>query len=225
VASQVEICNLALAHLGADTLITSLYPPDGTVESSYCRTFYPHVRRLVLDNASFDFTLRRAVLSQVSVNPSSAWAYAYALPSDCLSPLRVLRSASLLSSGNLVGYNINDQFGYWPSTWDTVFSERGSSEFEVEGNVLLTNEPDAVLKFKADVTDEEGSFPPALVMAMSMTLAGYLAGPIIKGAEGRAAGAAWMRAGQEALDKAAAIDGSNRSERAEFVSAFTRSRS
>lgn len=216
---------MALAHLGADTLITSLNPPDGTVESSYCRTFYPHVRRLALDAATFDTTLRRAALPRLAVNPSGTWAFAYALPADCLSPLRVLRASYLTEPGDLLGYNINSPFGYWPSQWDTIFSERLSSPFEVEGATLLTNEPDAILKYKTDLTDETGSFPPSLVLAMSMLLAGYLAGPIIKGAEGRAAGAAWLAQGRAELNRAAAIDGNSRSEQAEHVSAFARARS
>lgn len=219
-ASDVEICNMALAHLGSNTLITSLNPPDGSIEASHCKTFYPHVRRLVLDVGNFDFALRRQALSTLATNPSNAWQYAYALPSDCLSPLRILRGdavSSGLSSFSLGLFNVDPIV-------DELFRERGSSEFEVENQTLFTNEPDAVLKYKADVTDQEGLFPPAMVMAFSMLLAGFLAGPIIKGDEGRKIGAAWMQAGNNAIASATATDGNNRSERAEHTSAFVRAR-
>jgi hypothetical protein len=220
VASDADICNMALAHLGADSRVSSIDPPDGTVEASYCAIFYKHVRRAAIESGSFDFTLKRVALAHATVNPSNSWTCAYVLPSDCLNPLRVLRYSAFAHASGLYGYNINDPYGLYGAQWDGLFTERGSSEFEVENGILLTHEPDAILKYKADVTDRPGDFPPALVLAMSMLLAGYLAGPLIKGEQGRAIGQGWLRAGMAAIKAAAAADGNNRTERAEHTSAF-----
>ena len=52
-----------------------------------------------------------------------------------------------------------------------------------EGEVILTNEPDAVLLYVQDVTDST-RFPASFISSLSYLLASYLAGPIIKGNDG-----------------------------------------
>lgn len=221
--SAVSICNMALAHLGAESLVASIDPPDGTVEAGLCKTFYPVARIEALELASWPWAMKRVQLAEVT-NPSARWQYAYQKPSDCLTATRVLalqyvRDADLMwpvGSYFSVGWN-----------WDLVdelFTERGSADFEIEGDLILTNEPGAVLKYKADVTDTtrfSGSFSAAL----SMLLASYLAGPIIKGTDGMNIGAKWREVAVGALRQAAANDANNSAERAQHVAAHIQARS
>lgn len=201
-ASDVDICNQALAHLGAEQLIASINPPDGSAEAGYAKTFYPIARRELIDLGAFAFTFKRTSLALLQTNPSSAWAYAYALPSDCISALRVLRGDYLAASGLALQIAPGCSL---PAAVDQVFTERGSALFEIEGDTLLTNEPEAILKYKADVLNT-GKFTPLFISAFGMLLASYLAGPIIKGREGMETGKGWRGAALSMLAAAATSD-------------------
>lgn len=167
--SIVQICNMALSHIGSEARVASLSPPDGSAEAGYCAAFYDQARTEMIEAGQWNFALKRATLAEVT-NASTTWAYAYALPSDCLRALRILRPG--------VGLTVftEDQVEYSPNDGDTA-------EFTIEGDVAYTNEPEAVLLYLRDVTDPN-SFTPGFTGALSYMLAAYLAGPIIKGSEG-----------------------------------------
>lgn len=207
--SAVEICNIALSHIGAESLVASIDPPDGSAEAGYCATFYPIARRMATEVVAPSWAKTRVALAEVT-NTSTVWAYAYAKPADCIKPLRVL------------------------DPWDAVMfaddptvvadsTERGSADFEVEGDVIRTNEPDAVLIYLRDVTDTS-KFSPMFTTGLGMLLAGYLAGPIIKGRDGMQVGNSWTQAGMDSLARAGASDANASSERAEFIPSSIRSR-
>ena len=211
--SVVDICNMALTHVGADSQVTSISPPDGSVEAGYCARFYPIARKFLLDEFTFSFAKHRVALAPVD-NPSSIWSYAYALPADCTQPLRVLQLNYLAGvSDALLGYPLG------LTDWrviDGLYKERGSSDFEVEGGVLLTNEPDAVLLYKRDVTDPT-KFTAMFSDALAMLLASYVAPPLIKGVEGARIGASWREQALRAAERAQTSDANASSERADHV--------
>lgn len=168
-SSVVQLCNMALSHIGSEAQVASISPPDGSVEAGYCATFYDQARTEMLEPGTWRFSLNRATLAELS-NLSEVWAYAYALPSDCLRPLRVLRPGEGLTV-----------FTQYDSTFQP--NDRGSADFDVEGQVLFSNHPEATLIYVRDVTDT-GKFTPSFVTALSYLLSSYLAGPILKGTEG-----------------------------------------
>lgn len=176
-ASVSDICNAALSHLGSDTVITSISPPDGSVEAAHCARFYPFARDEMLESHPWSWSLKRAGLATVA-NPSTVWTYAYSLPSDLKSAVRVFNLvtfAELFPGFPLPTFtSYGDLFKY---------TERGSAEFVIEGDVLLTHEPNAVLLYTAASLDTT-KYTPTFVSALSYLLASYLAGPIIKGAPG-----------------------------------------
>jgi len=168
-ASVVKLCNMALSHIGADARVASIAPPDGSVEAGHCADFYDTARTELIEPGAWRFALKRAPLAQAE-NLSAAWAYAYALPSDCLRPLRILRA------GTGATVFTQDDVQYSPNDHD-------SADFGVEGDVLFTNEAEATLVYVRDVTDS-AKFPASFTSALSYLLASYLAGPIVKGNEG-----------------------------------------
>jgi len=194
-ASVVQICNMALSHIGSEARVSSISPPDGSVEAGHCATFYDMARTEMLEPGSWRFTLKRTELAQVT-NSSEAWAYAYALPADCLAPRRILRPGSTLTVFT------EDRFEYSPNDND-------SADFEVEADVIYSNEPDAVLLYVRDVTDTT-KFTPSFTSALSYLLSSYLAGPIIKGNEGTRVGDA-MRQRATAIAAVAAEASANAS--------------
>jgi hypothetical protein len=168
-ASAVQICNMALSHIGSHAVVSSIDPPDGSFEAAMCEQFYGQVRTELLEMGNWRFALARANLVEVT-NNSDTWAYAYALPSDCLAARRVLRPG--------VGLTVfaTDRRNFQPNDND-------SAPFTIEGEVVYTNEEDAVLLYMRDVTDVN-KFTPSFRAAFAVLLASYLAGPIVKGTEG-----------------------------------------
>ena len=188
-ASPVQICNMALSHIGSEARVSSISPPDGSVEAGHCATFYDLARTELLEPGNWAFALKRVALSQV-VNPSKVWAYAYALPSDCQRALRVLRPSIAITV-------FTQDLVVEPHTDD-----RDSAPFDIEGEVVLTNEPDAVLVYGQDVTDST-KFPASFTSALSYLLASYLAGPVIKGSEGTRVGDAMRQRAMSLADVSA----------------------
>lgn len=188
-ASVVQICNMALSHIGSDARVTSISPPDGSVEAGHCATFYDLARTEMLEPGAWAFSLKRVALAELS-NTSEAWTYAYAKPSNCLRPLRILRptlGVTVFNQDNITAH----------------IDDRDSAQFDVEGDVVYTNEPDAVLVYVQDVTDST-KFPATFTTALSFNLAGFLAGPIIKGNEGARLGDAMRQRAMSAAELSAA---------------------
>ena len=85
-ASEVSICNRALALLGANT-ITSL--SDGSTEANICNAVYADSRDAVLRAYPWSCAIQRAPLAQLSTVPVRGFDQAYSLPNDphCLAVL------------------------------------------------------------------------------------------------------------------------------------------
>lgn len=169
-ASVVQLCNMALSHIGSEARVSSISPPDGSVEAGHCAMFYDLARTELLEPGNWAFSLKRATLAEVT-NPSMGWAYAYAKPSNCLRALRILRPSIAITV-------FTQDLAVAPHAADS-----GTAPFDIEGEVIFTNEPDAVLVYVQDVTDST-KFPASFTSALSYLLASYLAGPILKGNEG-----------------------------------------
>lgn len=165
-ASEVEICNLALAHLGDDATVASIDPPEGSAQAEHCARFYPIARDTLLEMHQWSFATRRVTLAELDVDTWS-WAYAYAYPSDCIKILAVLP------------YEATSDDETQP--YETETASDGSQ-------IILTNTEVATCRFMTRVKDTN-KFPTLFVDALSRLLASHLAGPVIKGDAGRKAAA------------------------------------
>ena len=216
-ASDVVICNLALNHIGSDALLSSINPPDGSVESGYCARYYPVARQELIETFPWTFAKTRVALSALSTNPSSVWTYAYAEPSDMIQPQRILTTSTL------------DVYGFFPfggllrADEVALFSERGSANFEVENGVVLTHEENAVLLYTRDITDTS-RFTAGFTVALSYLLASYLAGPIIKGEAGASAALKLRNIAAMKASEARANDANSSVESTQFVPEHIRRR-
>lgn len=163
-ASEVEICNLALAHLGDDATVAAIDPPEGSPQAEHCARFYPIARDALLEMHPWNFATRRVELAALAV-PTWSWEYAYAYPSSCIKVLAVLPYQS--------GSDDETQ------PYETETAADGSL-------IILTNTPQATCRFSVRVTDTN-RFPPLVVDALARLLASYLGGPVVKGEAGRKA--------------------------------------
>ena len=179
-ASIIDICNMALSELGNKAQVVAIDPPDGTVEADLCRRFFYIARDEILEAGDWTFARKRASLAQLATNLSTLWAYAYAKPSDCLVTRRILTG-------------INE------------YKENDSVDFDVEGDSLYTDKADAVLLYTA-VVEDPTKWSPGFVGALSVQLASYLAGPILRGEAGTNAALQLRKLAKTRVEEAMSFD-------------------
>ena len=81
--SAVDICNLALGHLGEHSII-SVNPPDDSRQAVLCNRFYADSVNDVLQLHEWNCAIKRASLAQEASTPAFGYSYQYQLPNDCL---------------------------------------------------------------------------------------------------------------------------------------------
>lgn len=196
-ASAVDIVNLALSHLGEDATVSSIDPPEGSAEAEHAATFYPMARDAMLEMHEWRFATKRVLLA-LTASDTFEWAYAYALPSGMLRALAVLPETSSAESD----------------------SEDFDQQLDASGvQIILTNCEDASLKYTARVTDPT-RFPPLFVEALSWLLAAHLAGPLIKGQQGREVAKGCMQMFAAILSQAKVSDANQRKVQPEHTPAW-----
>lgn len=183
-ASALDICNLALAHLGDSANVSSIDPPEGSAQAEHCARFYPVARDSLLEMHNWSFATRRVQLALLAEDIDTAWSYAYAAPNGMVKPIAVLLDGST---------NDADAQPYITETLSTGLV------------IIYTNAENAVLRYVARVTDTT-KFTPLFVDALSWLLASYLAGPIIKGDSGVQAGRACFQTFTGQYQRAAGSD-------------------
>ncbi len=219
-ASDIDICNLALAHLGDEANVSSINPPDQSAQANYCARFYPLSLQAVLDDSNWGFATKTVTLATASVNDSNLWPYSYEVPSDMVNIIALFdaNSAGDINYGGSVNSNTGYLYGEGSLPGQGVanrFATHGnqqnySLELDSNGNAILyTDQVSALLKYAAYVTNTQ-SFPPSFVDALAWKLASNLAGVIIKGDVGVGAAIKCMQAYQAALINAINSDAQNR---------------
>lgn len=191
-ASEVDICNLALARLGDNATVASIDPPEGSAQAEHCARFYPVARDSLLEMHAWKFATRRVLLAQLTTDTWN-WSFAYAEPTGVLKLLAVL-PASASSDADTQEY-----------------------EAETDGNgtpIILTDLEGASLRYVAHVTDTT-VFSPLFVDALAWLLASYLAGPVLKGDAGAAMAKACLQSFMLALSNAKTSDANQRKARPE----------
>ena len=183
-ATEVDICNLALAHLGDDATIASLNPPEGSAQAEKAARFYPIARNSLLEMHTWNFASKRGNLA-LTTNSLDQWEYAYVAPADMMSPVAIISStaqndyATRMSAGDTPGGITSN---YAPTI---VAGQYTPQQFSLEGDLIYTNQENAMLRYQAFITDPS-LFSPLFVVTLSWHLASMLAGPVIKGDQGAA---------------------------------------
>lgn len=158
-ASEVEICNLALSHLGDSATVASINPPEGSAQAEHCQKWYPVARNALLEMHDWSFATTRALLAELS-NTWPQWQHAYARPSDCLKILSILPSSASSAC----------------TTGQEYVAETDSSG----GQIILTDQADAMVRYTRVITDTS-KFSPLFTDTLGWYLSTYLAGPVLKG--------------------------------------------
>ncbi len=152
--SQIEICNLALSHIGSSDRIASL--TEQTEPARLCNIMYEISREFVLQDFDWAFAERNELLALLDLTPTG-YEYAYQYPSGCIQAKEIFQAVE----------------GAAPIDFAVVTQESMLSK------MVLTNEENARLVYTGDIKNTT-MFTPAFVMAFSYQLASNIAIPITK---------------------------------------------
>ncbi len=207
-ASEVDICNLALSHLGDEATVAVIDPPEDSPQAGYCARFYPIARDSLLEMHTWRFATKRVSLAANPTAPST-WQYSYAQPSDLIKHIAILSpdAPDDLSAELIIGdppFNLPKSGAglYTPQPFTTEAADDGSL-------IILTNQAEATLRYIYRCVDPV-RFSPLFIEALSRLLASYLAGPILKGDVGRAEAKAQLQSFAFVMGKAASSDATQR---------------
>lgn len=143
-ASPVDICNMALDHLGKPSIVSLT---ENSVEASLLKRQYPIARRMTLARSPWTFARKIRALSALSDNPlEDTWTYRYDLPNDMLKLTRLLPER------------------------DAAMPNREPSASYVESGTIYTNEPSAKLLYIWD-SEDTGSWSALFDDALALYLA------------------------------------------------------
>ena len=211
-ASDVDVCNMALAYLGDTATVASINPPSGSAQSSHCARFYPMALSELLEMHAWGFMSTRVALAEVD-NPTTSWQYAYAAPSD------MVNAVAILPPDATDDYTMGFPFPYgqpWigSGNFNLTYGQIVPQPFQIgvddDGNaIILTNQENAVLRYTRNRVDA-ARMPPLAVDALARLLASKLAGPLLKGEQGRAETKAQMAYFADAFQKAVESDSNQR---------------
>jgi len=156
---SVQICNIALAHLG-DRRITRL---DADAQESdaivrYCADFLPLARGEVLEAQRWTFAKKDVVLNRTSA-PIMDYTYAHVLPTDIIRLLNLVPGAPDAEDDTAVYFNGKVR------------------RYKIIGEQIHSNTEHMALRYIYDVEDAN-LWSKGVVACVSRLLASYLAGPL-----------------------------------------------
>lgn len=80
-ASDVQICNLALSRISQDQILSL---DDDSPSARFCKAFFAQARDEVLQSNPWRFAVTAATLTELTGTPLIEWEKEFQLPSDCL---------------------------------------------------------------------------------------------------------------------------------------------
>ena len=156
-ATKLEICNMALSHLGVGEGIAAI--SESSEPARACRLFYDQARDEVLTEIPWTFASKRADLALITADPNDDWGYSYQYPSDALAVRRIPSILRNETRASRVSYYVSN---------------------DTDNRVLFTDTAEAALEYTYRV-EQENLFPPLFVQALAFKLAFYLAPRLTKG--------------------------------------------
>ena len=154
-SSAVEICNIALGHLGVDPILSFT---DGTTPSRTCGTFYDQARQKVLTDSEWSFAILRRELAKSATPPDFGYSTKFKLPSDCLTVIEAFDKSTI---------------GISPATTPNT------TEWQVESGYVMCDAEILKIRYIADVPDAalfSAGFTQTLAAYLAYQMAGKLTG-------------------------------------------------
>ena len=193
-ASEVDICNMALSYIRAAS-INSL--TENSLQAQYCKLHYPQARNQMLQDYPWQFAHKIAPLAEIdhsTINNGDGifnYAYAYQYPADCIKINRAIIDFRRVQPGddNFLSYS-GYPFGYGygdDSFYRNVVNFKEQIPFDIvnyEGNrLIVSNHPRLRLDYQSEVTDTN-LFGAQFTDALAYLLASRLAIPVVGAEQG-----------------------------------------
>ena len=154
--AEVQICNLALGHVGESRVIQSL--TEESEPARRCRLVYADARDGLLEGHDWSFARRHAILSLSGQPAPNLWLYAYARPADAQAIRMVYDENTDLS--------LNQE--------NKLFELGYGSEGE---RLIFTDVYQARCRYTARITDAT-RFPQTFLDALALKVAVQIAMPL-----------------------------------------------
>ena len=169
-ASRIEICNQAIALIKAKA-IQSL--SENSLEARECNRFYPQILSEMLEGVhDWSVANRRVVLAETTNAREYEWVYAYAVPADMGSPIRVLPDFESFG----IGVPVPLPGEPYAEIWSTALSSF-EADYVIENGILYTNVQTATLEYLVNDIDAS-ALPPLVAKAIAYDLASRIAVPV-----------------------------------------------
>lgn len=168
-ASKVEICNMALGHLGQGKQIANLDTENSSAAAA-CRTFFDVCIGACLRDFKWPIATKFRALALIEEDPNDEWNYSYQYPADCKNFIRIISGQRTDTNLTRVPFKIANS--------DT-------------GKIIYTDKEDAQAEYTVSI-DDPTIFDDDFVLAASYRLASYIA-PQVAGADPRHLGDAAMK--------------------------------
>lgn len=183
-ASEVELCNLALSHIRGAS-INNLN--EASVQAQNCKLKYPLLRDSLLSNAPWQFAHKVTTLALTQIE-SFNWAFTYQYPSDALRINRLVLNIQEIEQGGspAVSRLFDPQLRELPNQ-QVKYEIRLAPEVNdptKSVKVITANEKELRVDYRARVTDPN-LFDSEFYMCLSHLLASELAVPVVGGKLGR----------------------------------------
>lgn len=168
-ATDIDICNLALDELGQTTTIGSL--AERTKFGVLCARHYPQVVNELLAAHPWPFARKAVALELTSDTPLPGWLLQYAYPTDCVRAWRICDADGLRQHWREMSSFVDPldyRIGLQAIPFEVVAGTQRSC--------IVTDLEQAYLFYTARM--DESRFPPLFTRAVVTALSARLAMPI-----------------------------------------------
>jgi len=172
--SLLDIYNMALGECPAGTIASVGEKSQSAYE---CNRVGPQVIAEMVEEFGYDFAITRETLAQVENDRASEWSFAYAVPSNMASPLRMLPNLAGATGAVplLVGQTLAPVVG-------ASFGDPYRITYEIADDVIYCGVAGAMLEYvRTDV--DESKFPRLFVRAAGLEIAARIVVPLLKSRE------------------------------------------
>lgn len=216
-ATEVDICNLALSLLGEEANVVSIDPSDGSENAGMCGRWLPMAKRRLFEEADWSFAQKRARLSELSGVDATLYGSdkAYAYPSDAVRIIDLYEQKSATANDHVFSIDPDDAR---PFEDDPVPRDRWRVEYNPSNSnrQIITNVEKAVAHYTAFI-DSVALYPAYFTEPLVVLLASYLVGPIKRQSSASTEATNLMKQYQQSLSLAKTIDAQATRQKTLFV--------
>jgi len=165
-ASEIEICNIALSHIGGFPIQSF---EEDLKEAQECKRLYAQTRDEVLEAHDWDFARKHLALALLA-DTYTGWTYAYGYPTDCLIA-RYIETGSGTAGATAYDVYSQDYVSVNKIRYEVIINAA------LDQRVILTNQESAELVYTARVEIPD-LFSTLFRKVLAQKLAYYLANPV-----------------------------------------------